>query len=230
MSLDTSNTNQVIEVSLGWVDVISIFSSAASLIMAVLAIWLSITFYKMSNASAKEMNGSTEKINSTVAKLEKMFETMYNDTFSMVKDTVTHMRNQVDKNSRLDTSFEIKNKVDELISEQLRNIAPENLSKEEMKGIILEILKETKEIELDIKKKIMKDSVINILIQEGEKTFNYLQDKILGNNYNSNEFKTFFDLIYEMTKEGILNAEFSEDPFDGLAVTSSKPIKLLRVS
>lgn len=226
MTVDTSKANQVIEVSLGWVDVISIFTGAASLVMAALAIWLSITFYKMSDISAKDMKDSTNKINSNVEKLEKMFDTMYADTFSMVKETVTHMREQVDKSSYKDESIEIKKKVDELISDQLKTVSPENLSKEEIKDFILDIVNETKEIELDVKKKNFREKIINILRIEGEKSFSYLEKVVIGTN--TAEFELFFDVVHEMTNEGLLNAEFDYDNEEGLSVVSSEPIRLLK--
>lgn len=228
MTLDNGSTNQVIEVSLGWVDVMSIFSGAASLIVSVFAIWLSITFYKMSDASTKEMKGATEKINSNVEKLEKMFDTMYADTFNMVKETVSHMRKQVDNSSYKDVSEEINKKVNDLISNQLKSVSTENLSKEEIKNMILDIVYESKEIELDVKKNKYRDNIIQILKIEGEKTFSYLEKKVIGELRNQADFDMFFDVVHEMTEEGILNAEFTYDHIEGLSVVISEPIRLLK--
>ena len=204
------------------------FSGAASLIISGLAIWLSITFYKMSDASSKEVSSSTEKINTNVEKLEKMFNTMYADTFGMVKESVSHMRQQVDRSSyNIDTSGELKIKIDKFISEQLQEIKPDNLNKQDIKELILDVLDETKEFEKEIKKAKIKQQIISILKIEGEKTFSYLENTIIGEN--SKGFKLLFDVVYEMTQEGFLNAEFSYD-FDEneLGVSTNKPIKLLK--
>jgi len=228
MSIEPNKVNQVIEVSLGWVDVIAIFSGAASLVMAALAIWLSITFYKMSDVSAKEMKDSTNKINSNVDKLEKMFDTMYADTFTMVKETVTHMRKQVDRNSDVNKqSHEIKKQIDDLVTEQVKKLTVENISSEQLKDSFMDLLKESKEIEVNVIKQDMKEKILDIL-SKGDLSFKQLEKEIFSEKFKNEQFELFFDAVHELQKEGFINARFTFEPEGFWGVSSNEPIKLLK--
>ncbi|QPQ35882.1 hypothetical protein [Lysinibacillus sp. JNUCC-52] len=228
MSIEPSKVNSVIEVSLGWVDVIAIFSGAASLVMAGLAIWLSITFYKMSDVSAKEMKDSTNKINSNVEKLEKMFDTMYADTFTMVKETVTHMRKQVDRNTDVnEQSHEINKQIDDLVTEQVKKLAFDNISREELKDSFMDLLKESKEIEFNVIKQDMKEKVLDIL-GEGDVSFKQLEEALFTNSFKEEQFELFFEAVHELQKDGFIDANFTFEPEGFWAVSTNKPIKLLK--
>jgi hypothetical protein len=76
----------------------SIVSSMVSLVLGAYAIWLSIVFYRMSNASSERIRDSARDINASVEKLEELFRHLYSDTFSMMKDTVSDMRRHVWRN------------------------------------------------------------------------------------------------------------------------------------
>lgn len=229
MKVGSNSISQTVEVSLGWLDVLSLFAGISSLVVGGLAIWLSVVFYRMSEASSKEVQQSATNINNNVEKLEKMFDTMYSDTFSMVKDNVIHMRKQVDRNSNsVDHTSEIKRKVEELISNQLKKVSPEKLNNDEIKDIFMNILKESKEIEIDVKKQSMKDDILEVLSKEGEKSFNYLQKRIIGENNSKEVFRAFFDTVYNLKQEGIIDAEFANYEQEGLVVSSDEPIRLLK--
>lgn len=222
MSIESNKVNQVIEVSLGWVDVIAIFSGAASLVMAALAIWLSITFYKMSDVSAKEMKESTDKINSTVDKLEKMFDTMYADTFSMVKDTVSHMREQVDRNFNGEQN-EVRKEIDNLVTEQVKKAAPEKLNPDEMKELILNIIKESKEIETSIFIRKLEDEILMIL-DKGEETYGSLKEKVVGNREKSNT--EFFQVLKKLYENKVIVADFKMEG-GSTSIDYRSPIRLM---
>jgi hypothetical protein len=72
--------------------IISLISSIASLILAIGAIWLSIVFYKMSVTASNATTEAAKGIASSVERLEKLFDKLYSDTFSMMRDTVSDMR------------------------------------------------------------------------------------------------------------------------------------------
>ena len=76
-------------------DVISLISSIASLVLAVVAIWLSIVFYKLSAAASESTTDAAKGIASSVERLEKLFDKLYSDTFSMMRETVTDMRKHI---------------------------------------------------------------------------------------------------------------------------------------
>ncbi|ELB2229824.1 hypothetical protein [Vibrio parahaemolyticus] len=85
-------------------EVVGLVASIVSLIIGGFAIWLSVTFYKMSTKSSKELEQASANIDSTVNRLEVLFDKLYADTFSMMKDTVTDMRNHVWKTASTESS------------------------------------------------------------------------------------------------------------------------------
>lgn len=76
-------------------DWISVTASVASLILAVVAIWLSIAFYRMSSTLTERTTEAAKGIGASVDRLEKLFDKLYSDTFSMMKDTVQDMRKHI---------------------------------------------------------------------------------------------------------------------------------------
>ncbi|MGE7795263.1 hypothetical protein [Lysinibacillus fusiformis] len=202
MAIDSTKVNEVIEVSLGWVDVVSIFSGAASLVMAVLAIWLSITFYKMSDASAKEMKDSTNKIDSNVAKLEKMFDTMYADTFTMVKDTVEHMRGQVESktlDSKLET--EISAKIERNVTEKIEKMGTYSFNNhEELKNLVFELIRESNSIKEKVVENALSKRVYEAILENDSMTYWELKKLFLDTDENissSELFSAFVKLVEE---------------------------------
>lgn len=74
------------------VDVTSLFASIASVILAIVAIWLSIAFFRMSSQLSEGTREAAKGIGASVERLEKLFDKLYADTFSMMRDTVSDMR------------------------------------------------------------------------------------------------------------------------------------------
>ncbi len=94
------------------VEIWAFAASFASVLLAILAMVLSALFY---NWSAKNLSSTKEvqrDIQSAVARLEKVFDSLYADTFSMMKDTVTDMRRHVwpskDDQATTDDAAEVK--------------------------------------------------------------------------------------------------------------------------
>ncbi|BCV54221.1 hypothetical protein [Shewanella algae] len=80
---------------ISWLEIFSIVSSLVSLIIGGFAIWLSVQFYKMSVKSSEKLERSSSDISSATQRLETLFDKLYSDTFSMVKDTMNDMRQHV---------------------------------------------------------------------------------------------------------------------------------------
>ena len=70
----------------------SVISSIASLILAIIAIWLSFVFYRMGTQASESTNKASAEVHESVGKLEQLFNRMYSDTFTMMKDTVANMQ------------------------------------------------------------------------------------------------------------------------------------------
>ncbi len=100
------------------IELIALIASIASLILAVGAIWLSIVFFRMSSQASQATTEAAKGIDSSVQRLEGLFDKLYSDTFSMMKDTVSDMRKHIwnkpdgDKNEiSQDLKEEIQNQV-----------------------------------------------------------------------------------------------------------------------
>jgi hypothetical protein len=76
-------------------DVINLFSAATSIVLAVVALALSIFFFVQSKKAAEQGSKSAEEISASVTRLEKIFDSLYSDTFTMMRETVTDMRHHV---------------------------------------------------------------------------------------------------------------------------------------
>src|SRR5690348_16395858 len=76
-------------------DLINLFSAAASIILALVALGLAVFFFVQSKNEADRSAKSAEEISSSVGRLEKLFDSLYSDTFSMMRDSVTDMRRHV---------------------------------------------------------------------------------------------------------------------------------------
>lgn len=70
------------------VETTSLLASLASLVLAVVAIWLSIVFFKLSSRASEATTEAAKGIASSVERLEKLFDKLYSDTCSMMRDTV----------------------------------------------------------------------------------------------------------------------------------------------
>lgn len=77
------------------IEIVSLFSSLASLILAIIAIWLSFKFFDKSSNALNQANEASNNISSKVSILEKLFDKLYSDTFSIVKSNMTEMGNQL---------------------------------------------------------------------------------------------------------------------------------------
>jgi len=73
-------------------EIASFAAAIASLVLATVAIVLSIVFYKMSSQLSESAKEAAKDIGASVEKLEKLFDRLYADTFSMMRETVSDMR------------------------------------------------------------------------------------------------------------------------------------------
>lgn len=76
-------------------DVINLFSAATAIVLAVVALSLSVYFFNQSKRDAERSVAAANEISSSVSRLEKLFDSLYSDTFSMMRETVTDMRKHV---------------------------------------------------------------------------------------------------------------------------------------
>lgn len=99
---------------------VSFIASVASLILSVGAIALSIVFFRMSNEASRVTTEAARGIAASVERLEKLFDKLYSDTFSMMRDTVSDMRKHMwpaEAPEQADAIEETEKKADEKLSE-----------------------------------------------------------------------------------------------------------------
>ena len=92
------------------IETISLLASLASLILAIVAIWLSFKFFEKTSDASEKTNEASKGINASVERLENLFDKLYSDTFTMMKDTVSDMRKHIwnndDKSDTKETHLE----------------------------------------------------------------------------------------------------------------------------
>ena len=77
------------------IEVINFVSTIASGVLAIVALALSIVFFVLAKRDADRSAENASQIAGSVDRLEKLFDTLYSDTFSMMRDTYTDMRKHV---------------------------------------------------------------------------------------------------------------------------------------
>ena len=160
-------------------ELISLVASLISAILAVLAIWLSIVFYRMSVASSEQTKDAAKGIDANVQRLEKLFDRLYADTFSMVKDTVSDMRRHIWPESPQDASAqEVEEKANERIA-QLRAELGANLKQilekqagtdqklkflsQDLSKVLDRAISESRKVEAEVREESLRDRVIALL-------------------------------------------------------------------
>jgi len=162
------------------IEIISLTASLASLILAIVAIWLSFKFFEKSNEASDKTIEASKGIGSSVERLEKLFDKLYSDTFTMMKDTVSDMRQHIWKKddgsdsdvSQLEEELERKaqQKVDELKKELSNDLSTMfskqhitdkkiNNLKDELNSIIEKAVTQTRNLESEAREETMREYI-----------------------------------------------------------------------
>jgi len=165
-------------------NIISLIASLASLILAIVAIWLSFKFFEKSNEASEKTIEASKGISSSVERLEKLFDKLYSDTFTMMKDTVSDMRKHIwtDKEptkNELKIEEEIEKKAQEKVnilktelSEDISKIlGKQHLStdakigalKDEFQNLIDKAVNQTRTIENKVREETLRDIIMRRL-------------------------------------------------------------------
>lgn len=165
------------------IETISIIASLASLILAIVAIWLSFKFFEKSSEAAEKTIEASKGISSSVERLENLFDKLYTDTFTMMKDTVSDMRkhiwNKDEKSNPNETHIEeelekkAQEKVDklkiELSKEMIKMFDKQNITdtkisnlKSELTGLIEKAVSQTRNLEIEAREETLRDYILRI--------------------------------------------------------------------
>lgn len=73
-------------------EIIGIVAGVVSIVLAAFAIWQSSVFFRWSNTAQREAENAAKGVDASVKKLEDVFNRLYSDTFGIMRDTVSDMR------------------------------------------------------------------------------------------------------------------------------------------
>jgi len=156
------------ETGLSTLELISLIASIASLILAIGAIWLSVVFFKMSDAASKATTEAAKGIGASVDRLENLFDKLYSDTFSMMRDTVSDMRKHIwnkPENTAPEVSQNIRAEISRQVSKVLEEGGINNAShkqeeiSQKLEGVLEEIFKKAKEQKQEIDSDLLLETI-----------------------------------------------------------------------
>ena len=167
-------------------DLIYLISSLSSIILAIIAIWLSIKFYDMSSSMFERARTASEKIGSSVVKLEEFFNSFYTDTFSMMKeqykDISKHAWSTENNNEIVQEKIEEKleaktSKIKEDFSKDLNEIlSRQKISEKKISSINKEVvdltgkvINRTKEEEEAIEEEAIGEFIVSVIDEKKDK-------------------------------------------------------------
>lgn len=164
------------------VDVFALLASVVSMVLACMAIWLSIVFYRMSSRMSERANEAAKDIDSNVVRIEKLFDTFYSDTFGLMKDAWSDMRKQhiwAEKRMAIEgieaeAEKRASERVDALRQQLLGEMGgilgnqgleqgkPESIT-QELEGILTKAIAESRKVETDVRKEAIRGHIFKVL-------------------------------------------------------------------
>lgn len=159
----------------------ALIASAASVIIAGFAIWLSVVFYRMTSELSESTREAARGIGASVDRLEKVFDRLYSDTFSMVKDTMSDMRRSIwpeDPKMHAEGEEELTTKVDaklDSLKEEVGRDISDILQKQsitdtavaslrdELQGVVDRAVSQSRKVEADTKAESTRRGILEAL-------------------------------------------------------------------
>lgn len=171
-------------IELNILDLISLVSSIASIIIAVGAVWLSIVFFQWSDRSNKATQEAAKDIDSSVKRLEALFGSLYTGTFSIMSDTVADMRRHMwskpePSNTHVDINAEIESRVEGIREEvvtQLSAIIEKSVKPDQKFKEIQNVVEGAITSTTAVKEKVEEETIRSEILQ-------YLQRKTLSKEF-----------------------------------------------
>lgn len=214
------------------VETISLIASLASLILAIVAIWLSFKFFEKSSEASEKTIEASKGISASVERLEKLFDKLYSDTFTMMKDTVSDMRNHiwnkdsksVNKEEHLEEELEKKaqEKVDKLKSDlskdltmmfDKQNITDAKISslKNELTGLIEKAVSQTRNLEIEAREETLREYILRRcrMLKRRKRIIlaEDLVDRAVTDGFNAS---SLLDELVKMKSDGLIDFDKPE--------------------
>jgi hypothetical protein len=220
------------------IDVLSIFAAAITLVLGVVAIILSIVFYRFASQQAETIRSSAEQISASVSRLEKLFDSLYSDTFTMMKDTVADMRVQL---WRQPSEGEEADATDELADDQIQRVKAEVLNEisavstrlgitdarmselqREIAPLLERVVDETRTADTHARRRILEADFREVYRSRQRRgrprTFGALLENLVARGYDDGEVAS---LLFDMRRNDLVEWDGS-----GNALTTNDEIRL----
>jgi hypothetical protein len=162
-------------------ELINLLATIASLVLSVVAIFLSIVFYRLSSEISRSTIEASKGIGASVDRLEKLFDKLYSDTFSMMRDTVSDMRKhmwpddavEMDKmaeevEKRADLKVQtLKKEISDELSAVLKSqrLADEKFAilSGEMNSLLDRVITSSREVEVQAREETLRDAILRTI-------------------------------------------------------------------
>ncbi len=214
------------------IDTISLIASLASLILAIIAIWLSFKFFDKSNEASDKTIEASKGISASVERLEKLFDKLYSDTFTMMKDTVSDMRKHIwsdkgtNESEHSNIEEELEKKATEKVSLLKKELAEDiskifakqhmtdtkiNSVKDELKTLIEKAVSQTRTLEFEAREETMREYIQRRLrLLRRKKNIIVADDLVQGAIDDGLNPRKLMEELTKMKKDGIIEFEGEE--------------------
>jgi uncharacterized membrane protein len=229
------------------IELISLIASIVSLVLGVGAIWLSVVFFKMSNEASKATTEASKGIDASVKRLENLFDKLYSDTFSMMKDTVSDMRKHIwnggdlqsaapqpSKDSILEEAdrkaeekvAEVKKAMDAQLSEILdrQRVSDGNLTevKQEMKNLLESAIQTSRQIDSEAREETVREHILSELRRAMRVDRLVTADELVASLSENIPSHRVIDELRNMRNEGSVY-------YEGRSLRPSSVVKIPRI-
>jgi hypothetical protein len=205
------------------VEISYIIASCTSAILAIVAIVLSIIFFRMSLGFSESAKEASKSISACVGRVEKLFDKLYADTFSMMKETYSDIRKHMWPEESTNTdkiTEEAEIKAEEKISSfksemdkellkmfQKQKITDKKLSstRDEMRHLLDKAISSSRRLEIEAREETVRDQIRRLIKRLPKVSAVTIVDK-LSISFSPNKV---IEEIREMAREGELS--LSED-------------------
>lgn len=202
-------------------EVTSIIASIISVILAGFAIWLSITFWKMSRIEAERTRQNAYKIEAGVERLEKLFDILYKGMFGMTDRIVSDMRRHIfwPETSIDDTSKLIERKADEKVAKlkagiisELSTIITKSSKRDEgisvvhtrLEQVVDKIVSQSRRAEKEAREETLRTAVLEVLAALAAKTNKITILKLVETLHDRFDPKATIEEILRLRDEGLI--------------------------
>lgn len=204
----------------------SLIASFLALGIGVMAIWLSVVFYKMTSKVSESTREAAKDISASVSRLEKVFDTLYSDTFSMMRDTVTDMRKHMwpekteasekmgeEAEKRADVKVKVlKKEVDSEVTKLLEIQSKTDAKVESLKGdlekIVDRVIAQSRKVEIEARRETLKEHVLREAQSLYRRRRSFKADALVDRvreKFPEAPFPRIINEIEKLKEEGVLH-------------------------